>query len=100
MDCLLLCSLNAMQGGAAAFRSSQGLCVRHLVQTLDAGDPAGGIPTLIERQREVWQGLEAELAEFIRKNDYQFTGEPIGYERRLAASFPYPRRLKFGQHLR
>ncbi len=87
--------------GATAFRHSQGLCVRHLVQTLEVGDPAGGIPTLIERQREVWQGLEAELAEFIRKNDYQFTGEPIGEERDAwRRAFRILAGWQFGQELR
>lgn len=67
--------------GQRLYATSAGLCVPHLVQTLEIGEPAGGITALIERQKEVWRDLEAELQEFIRKNDYQFAGEPIGAER-------------------
>ena len=87
--------------GQAAYAASAGLCMPHLVQTLEVGDPADGIPPVIERQQQVWQNLEAELQEFIRKSDYQFTGEPIGEERdawrrafRLLAGW------QSGQHLR
>jgi len=66
--------------GRSAYRASAGLCVIHLVQVLESGEPAGGIPPLIERQKQVWQSLQAELQEFIRKSDYQFSGEPIGEE--------------------
>ena len=67
--------------GRRAYQSSAGLCVPHLVATLDTGEPAGGVPIVVERQLTIWRQLEAELQEFIRKNDYQFTGEPIGAER-------------------
>ena len=71
----------ATDEGQRIYADSAGLCVPHLVQTLDIGDPPEGIPALIGRQKAVWSGLEAELQEFIRKNDYQFTGEPSGEER-------------------
>jgi hypothetical protein len=87
--------------GQAAYAASAGLCMPHLVQALEAGDPAEGIPFLAAHQQQAWQNLEAELQEFIRKSDYQFTGEPIGAERdawrrafRLLAGW------QFGQHLR
>ncbi len=72
----------------------------HLVHTLRIGDPPEGVPVVIAHQRTVWQALEAELQEFIRKSDYQYTGEPIGEERdawrrafRLLAGW------ELGQHL-
>ena len=71
----------ATEEGARLYVDSAGLCVTHLVQTLDIGDPADGIAPLIARQKIVWSALEAELQEFIRKNDYQYTGEPSGEER-------------------
>lgn len=87
--------------GRRAYATSTGLCLPHLVQTLESGEPAGGLPPLIERQKEVWRSLESELGEFIRKSDYQFRGEPIGEEGdawrrafRLLAGW------QAGQHLR
>lgn len=67
--------------GRAAYRDSKGLCVPHLVQTLQSGDPPGGLGVLVDHQRRRWEGLESELQEFIRKSDYQFSGEEIGAER-------------------
>ena len=91
----------ATDEGRRRYADSAGLCVNHLVQGLDAGDPAAGIPVMIERQQAVWQKLDVELQEFIRKNDYQFTGERTGEERdawrrafRLLAGW------QSGQHLR
>ncbi len=71
----------ATDEGQRLYADSAGLCVPHLVGTLNIGDPPEGIPVLVARQKAVWSGLEAELQEFIRKNDYQFTGEPSGDER-------------------
>ena len=71
----------ATADGQATYARSAGLCVPHLVQTLEVDEPADGIPFLVEYQQKVWTALEGELAEFIRKNDYQFTGDPIGEER-------------------
>ena len=67
--------------GVAAFGAASGLCLPHLVMALDSGDPPGGLPVLIAHQQQGWQRLGAELGEFIRKSDYQFSGEPIGEER-------------------
>jgi hypothetical protein len=91
----------ATEPGRAAYAMSPGLCVPHLAGTLDGGEPPEGIPFLIEHQRHCWKQLEDELQEFIRKSDYQFSGEPIGDERdawrrafRLLAGW------QSGQHLR
>ena len=67
--------------GSARYVGSAGLCLPHLVMALDSGDPPGGLPLLIAHQQQGWKRLEAELGEFIRKSDYQFSGEPIGEER-------------------
>jgi hypothetical protein len=70
----------ATGAGQQAYASSAGLCVPHLIGVLELGDPPAGVPPLIAHQQQVWQELRGELAEFIRKNDYQFTGEQIGDE--------------------
>ena len=87
--------------GQRIYATSTGLCVPHLVQALDIGEPRGGVRVVIERQMEVWQGLEAQLQEFIRKNDYQFTGETIGEERDAwRRAFQLLSGWQLGQHLR
>lgn len=87
--------------GRAAYGGSPGLCIAHLCSVLTIGDPPAAIPWLIEHQQHCWQRLDDELQEFIRKNDYQFAGEPSGEERdswrrafRLLAGW------QGGQHLR
>ena len=65
-----------------ALQASDGLCLPHLrlalekVKTIDA--PAA--ETLLGLQREKLERLRAELAEFIRKNDYQAIQEGFGKE--------------------
>lgn len=58
----------------AAWQSSDGLCLPHLNQALfRMGHPARTL--VVDRQREVWARLRADLEEFIRKNDYRFQAE-------------------------
>ena len=91
----------ATDAGRVAYAASPGLCVPHLIGTLEGGDPPEGLPFLVEHQQRCWERLGDELQEFIRKSDYQFSGEPIGDERdawrrafRLLAGW------QSGQHLR
>jgi hypothetical protein len=91
----------ATSEGQAAFADSHGLCVAHLAGAFELGEPAAGIAFLTQHQQQIWGELEAELQEFIRKSDYQYSGEPIGSERdawrrafRLLAGW------QSGQHLR
>ena len=87
--------------GQRVYAGSAGLCVAHLVQTLEIADPSGAIPYLVEHQRRVWEGLLGELAEFIRKSDYQYAGEPIGEEGGAwRRAFRLLSGWQAGQHLR
>lgn len=70
----------ATEAGRIAYATSPGLCVAHLLGALE-GDSPEGIPVLVEHQQRCWERLGGELQEFIRKSDYQFSGEPIGDER-------------------
>ncbi|MGE5377132.1 MAG: DUF6062 family protein [Bacteroidota bacterium] len=54
-----------------ALRSSDGLCLPHLQQSLERAKDAASIEKLLLLQRGKMEGLIAELDEFIRKNDYQ-----------------------------
>lgn len=62
-----------------AFKSSEGLCARHLIKLLSATSP--DIRQFVgESERGKIRALRAELKELIRKNDYRFAKETIGEE--------------------
>jgi hypothetical protein len=63
------------------FNAGNGLCLAHLRLTLAQPGKAQAHAALIVAQRTIWQRLHGELAEFIRKQDVQFRGEPYGSER-------------------
>lgn len=65
---------------AEAYRHSDGLCLPHFQSVLKEAIPGESLQTLLNAQQAIWQKLQAELAEFIRKNDHRFTHEPIGEE--------------------
>lgn len=66
---------------AAVYAGSDGLCLNHFrVAVSQTGSPAE-TRMLVEAQAEIWQRLEEQLAEFIRKKDYRFKDEPYGPER-------------------
>jgi hypothetical protein len=54
-----------------ALRSSDGLCLPHLQQSLERAKEVASIEKLLLLHRVKMEGLIAELDEFIRKNDYQ-----------------------------
>jgi hypothetical protein len=64
-----------------ALKASQGLCFAHLRQALGLMRDPLKRKTLMIIQREIMLGLRAELAEYIRKNDYRYMGEAPGAER-------------------
>lgn len=76
--------LNHLTGGdeplAPLYRQSDGLCLSHFRSVVEAAGPGKTLSELVSAQRDIWQRLDAELAEFIRKNDYRFAHEPIGEE--------------------
>jgi hypothetical protein len=65
---------------AEAFRASAGLCLPHLRLALDVKGHAAAKAPLLAIQQAIWAQLQGDLAEYIRKNDYRFTAEPMGDE--------------------
>jgi hypothetical protein len=65
----------------SALGTSTGLCLGHLRQALAAMREPAKRAALLKVQRAIMLKLRAELAEYIRKNDYRFMGEPPGAER-------------------
>lgn len=64
-----------------AFKESSGLCLPHLRMALGRAKYREKFDKLKQVQLEIWQRLLAELDEFIRKQDYRFSHEPVGDER-------------------
>jgi hypothetical protein len=64
-----------------ALAGSDGLCIPHLRQALDAIHDPDSVTLLVDTARDRLVSLNGELAEYIRKNDYRFQGEPVGSER-------------------
>ena len=64
---------------ADALAASDGLCLPHL-RTALAQLSGAPLAQVLDRQREVWQALDEELAEALRKHDYQFRDEGFGPE--------------------
>lgn len=62
-----------------AYRSSEGLCLRHLGELLE--QRAEGVAIIAEVERERLRQLAAECREFVAKSDYRRSGEVMGSER-------------------
>jgi hypothetical protein len=60
-----------------AFCQSSGLCLPHVLLALRRGGSVTGCTRLVAQQRRVWQDLQQDLGEFIRKHDYRFRHEPM-----------------------
>ncbi|HET9910847.1 MAG TPA: DUF6062 family protein [Anaerolineales bacterium] len=65
---------------AEALQASEGLCLPHLRLVLEHIKDPSSCEKLFTIQREKLEGLRTELAEFIRKNDYQVIREGFGKE--------------------
>ena len=63
-----------------ALQASDGLCLPHLRLALGSATDDSGDETLLMIQRAKLERLKHELAEFIRKNDYQAIKEGFGNE--------------------
>jgi len=63
-----------------ALQASEGLCLPHLRLALEHIKDRAACEKLLTIQRTKLEGLRAELAEFIRKNDYQAIQEGFGKE--------------------
>jgi len=79
--CKVLIESIHMEELSAAIRQSEGVCLPHLRSTLAIKASAESQQILITLTRERWNALQAELAEFIRKNDYRYSQEGFGEER-------------------
>lgn len=64
----------------AALQASEGLCLPHLRMTFEQIKDSSTGEKLLAIHREKFEGLRTELAEFIRKNDYQAVKEGFGRE--------------------
>jgi len=62
------------------FAGSAGLCLPHLHHASTIGPDHPNLPLLLSAHETRWSALSAELAEFIRKNDYRFATEAMGQE--------------------
>ena len=63
-----------------ALQASEGLCLPHLRLVLGYANEDTAYETLLVIHREKLESLKEELAEFIRKNDYQTIKEGFGSE--------------------
>jgi Family of unknown function (DUF6062) len=63
------------------FQAGDGLCLPHLRRVAAEVKSESGWLILLGSTRSRLESVQAELAEFIRKNDYRFHGESIGAER-------------------
>lgn len=62
------------------FSRSSWICFPHLTIAIEKYPGHRNLGLLIQRQMKKWESLKAEVAEFIRKHDYQFAHEPRGAE--------------------
>ncbi|MCO6450614.1 MAG: hypothetical protein J5I90_07470 [Caldilineales bacterium] len=65
---------------AQAYQNSDGLCLNHFRLALMQARPGPKLDSLTAAQLVVWQRLDVQLGEFIRKNDHRFRGEAFGAE--------------------
>lgn len=62
------------------YRQSEGLCLPHVRQVLRQMKNARDSEALLTIQRVIWERIKAELEEYIRKNQAENLGEPVGKE--------------------
>ena len=77
---VLLEALTKTEEMTDALRASDGLCLPHLRLALENIRDAAAFEKLLTMQREKLEGLKGELAEFIRKSDYQLIDKGFGLE--------------------
>jgi hypothetical protein len=65
---------------AAKVEAAAPLCLVHLSQVIENLSTAEQFRTLRDIQLAHWEGLIAELGEFVRKNDHRYQSEPVGRE--------------------
>jgi hypothetical protein len=55
----------------AAYESSDGVCLPHLMRAVDAATDARRVETLLDRTRVRWASLRRDLAGFVAKHDHR-----------------------------
>jgi hypothetical protein len=63
-----------------AFRLSTGICWPHTQRLVEQGQQHVHLPSVLSVQQSHLQRVQAELREFIRKQDYRFASAPYGPE--------------------
>ncbi|MER3544182.1 MAG: hypothetical protein C4311_06135 [Chloroflexota bacterium] len=64
----------------SAFRASSGLCLPHFRRAVQLAGSEAAFNRLMELEITCLERLDADLNEFIRKQDYRFAHEPMGQE--------------------
>ncbi len=77
----LLEELKGEDGLRAEYEASAGLCLPHLRQGLERLRDETVFAALVAAQRAIWQRLEGELDQFIRKSDPRYREEGWGDEK-------------------
>lgn len=62
------------------FSRSSGICFPHLTIAIEKYPEHRNLRLVIQRQMSKWESLQGELADFIRKHDYEHIHEPRGAE--------------------
>jgi len=65
---------------ARRFAASEGLCLPHLRQAIIDYEQGPGLEALLAAEEEQLARLDAQLGEYLRKQDYRFVGETPGAE--------------------
>ena len=77
----LLGELTGEDGLRAEYEASAGLCLPHLRQGLERLRDEAVFDALVSAQQAIWQRLESDLEQFIRKSDPRYREEPWGDEK-------------------
>ena len=77
---VLLDNLTGADNLLDAYQSSDGLCLSHFRQAVRRVRSQPVLDTLLHAQRTIWERLDQQLGEVIRKNDYRYHDEPWGDE--------------------
>ena len=85
-----------------AYEASDGICLPHVMQTLERGTPARAAEELVARTLAKWQTLRDDLQRFVGKHDYRnrepFTDAEVAASRRAFETL-VGRRAIFGSDL-
>lgn len=80
LDALLAFLGQGRDSLAPAYRTSAGLCLPHFRLALQRAPDEKTFQNMVAAQKAVWERLQADLQEFIRKNDYRYIKEGFGQE--------------------